>query len=88
MVNLLKQLVSKVLALHNSSEVDEKIKEALNYNEGPVIINVRVDKQELAMPPKIAYQQAKGFSKYLINAILDGRGTELKEMAKTKLDEI
>ncbi|MDE8714759.1 ubiquinone-dependent pyruvate dehydrogenase, partial [Veillonella atypica] len=54
----------------------------LNYNEGPVIINVRVDKQELSMPQKIAYQQAKGFRKYLINAILDGRGTELKEMAK------
>ena len=73
----------KGISITNSSEVDEKIKEALNYNEGPVIINVRVDKQELAMPPKIAYQQAKGFSKYLINAILDGRGTELKEMAKT-----
>ena len=72
----------KGVSIHNSSEVDEKIMEALNHN-GPVIVNVRVDKQELAMPPKIAYQQAKGFSKYLINAILDGRGTELKEMAKT-----
>ena len=70
------------VSIQNSSEVDEKIKEALDHN-GPVIVNVRVDKQELAMPPKIAYQQAKGFSKYLINAILDGRGTELKEMAKT-----
>ena len=72
----------KGVSIQNSSEVDEKIMEALNHN-GPVIVNVRVDKQELAMPPKIAYQQAKGFSKYLINAILDGRGTELKEMAKT-----
>ena len=72
----------KGVSIQKSSEVDEKIMEALNHN-GPVIVNVRVDKQELAMPPKIAYQQAKGFSKYLINAILDGRGTELKEMAKT-----
>lgn len=72
----------KGVSIQNSSEVDEKIMEALNHN-GPVIVNVHVDKQELAMPPKIAYQQAKGFSKYLINAILDGRGTELKEMAKT-----
>ena len=72
----------KGVSIQNSSEVDEKIMESLNHN-GPVIVNVRVDKQELAMPPKIAYQQAKGFSKYLINAILDGRGTELKEMAKT-----
>lgn len=35
------------------------------------------------MPPKIVYQQAKGFSKYLLNAMLDGRGTDLKEMVKT-----
>ena len=56
--------------------------EALNHN-GPVIVNVRVDKQELAMPPKNRLtNKLKGFSKYLINAILDGRGTELKEMAK------
>ncbi|ETS93699.1 ubiquinone-dependent pyruvate dehydrogenase [Veillonella sp. AS16] len=80
--NLAEAAGIKGISIENSSEVDEKIKEALNHN-GPVIINVRVDKQELAMPPKIAYQQAKGFSKYLINAILDGRGTELKEMAKT-----
>ncbi len=37
----------------------KKLWKALNHN-GPVIVNVRVDKQELAMPPKIAYQQAKG----------------------------
>ena len=35
----------KGVSIHNSSEVDEKIMEALNHN-GPVIVNVRVDKQE------------------------------------------
>ncbi len=56
----------------------KKSKGSLNYNEGPVIINVRVDKQNFAMPPKSHTNKQKGFSKYLINAILDGRGTEKK----------
>lgn len=72
----------KGISIANSSEVDDKLKEALAY-DGPVIINIKVNRQELAMPPKIAYQQAKGFSKYLLNAMLDGRGTDLKEMVKT-----
>ena len=72
----------KGISIDDSSQVDAKIQEALNHN-GPVIVNVNVDPQELSMPPKIAFDQAKGFSKYIINAILDGRGTDLKEMAET-----
>lgn len=72
----------KGISIKNSSEVDAKIKEALAYN-GPVVIDVQVNKQELAMPPKITYAQAKGFSKFLIRAIIDGRGTELMDMTKT-----
>lgn len=40
-------------------------------------------KQELAMPPQITLEQAKGFSLYMMRAILSGRGDELIELAKT-----
>jgi len=42
-------------------------------------------KQELAMPPKIALEQAKGFSLFLLKAIMNGRGDEILELVATNL---
>lgn len=50
---------------------------------GPVLVDVMTAKQELAMPPQITLEQAKGFSLYMLRAILNGRGDELVELAKT-----
>lgn len=50
---------------------------------GPVLLDVMTAKQELAMPPSITLEQAKGFSLYMMRAILSGRGDELIELAKT-----
>jgi len=40
---------------------------------------------ELVMPPKIQTEQAFGFSLYAAKAIINGRGTELVELARTNL---
>ena len=37
------------------------------------------------MPPRIKLEQAKGFSLYLLRAIINGRGDELVELAETNL---
>jgi len=37
------------------------------------------------MPPKIEFAHAKGFSLYMLRAILNGRGDEILELAKTNL---
>jgi pyruvate dehydrogenase (quinone) len=50
---------------------------------GPVLVDVMTAKQELAMPPQITLEQAKGFSLYMMRAIINGRGDELIELAKT-----
>ena len=50
---------------------------------GPVLLDVSIAKQELAMPPQITFQQAKGFSVYMMRAILNGRGDELVELTRT-----
>ncbi|WP_370677174.1 ubiquinone-dependent pyruvate dehydrogenase [Pleomorphomonas sp. PLEO] len=50
---------------------------------GPVLVDVMTAKQELVMPPQINLEQAKGFSLYMMRAILNGRGDELIELAKT-----
>ncbi|KPX66965.1 Pyruvate dehydrogenase [Pseudomonas amygdali pv. lachrymans] len=52
---------------------------------GPVLIDVVTAKQELGIPPKIKLAQAKGFSLYMMRAIMSGRGSEVLELAKTNL---
>ena len=35
------------------------------------------------MPPQIEFEQAKGFSLYMLRAIINGRGDEVVDLAKT-----
>ena len=58
------------------------VTEALNH-PGPVVLEVDTAKQELAMPPQINLEQAKGFSLYMMKAILNGRGDEIVDLGKT-----
>jgi len=51
--------------------------------EGPVLIDVVVNPAELAMPPKINFEQAKGFSLYMMKQILAGGGGEVWDTLKT-----
>ena len=53
--------------------------------ERPALVEALVNRQELAMPPTITADQVRGFSLYMIKAVLSGRGDELVELAKTNL---
>lgn len=57
---------------------------ALAHN-GPALIEVLVNRQELSMPPTISLEQALGFSLYMIRAVLSGRGDEVIDLARTNL---
>jgi pyruvate dehydrogenase (quinone) len=50
---------------------------------GPAVIDVLTDPLELVMPPKITVEQAKGFSVWMMKAVLNGRGSELIELAQS-----
>jgi pyruvate dehydrogenase (quinone) len=54
-------------------------------HDGPVLVDVLSAKQELVMPPKIQLEQAKGFSLFMLRAIISGRGEEVVELARTNL---
>jgi pyruvate dehydrogenase (quinone) len=54
-------------------------------HDGPAVISVKTAPQELVLPPAIQAEQAKGFSLYMLKAILNGRGDEIVELAKTNL---
>jgi pyruvate dehydrogenase (quinone) len=54
-------------------------------HDGPVLVDVKTAKQELALPPKIKLEQAKGFSLFMLKAVINGRGDEVIELARTNL---
>jgi pyruvate dehydrogenase (quinone) len=54
-------------------------------HDGPCLLEVIVNRQELSMPPEITARQAIGFSLYMIRAVLNGRGDEVIDLAKTNL---
>jgi len=65
-------------------ELRPVLTEALAH-DGPALIDVLVNRQELSMPPTISLEQALGFSLYMIRAVLSGRGDEVIDLARTNL---
>jgi pyruvate dehydrogenase (quinone) len=55
--------------------------EAAFKHPGPAIIDVLTDPLELVMPPKVTLEQAKGFSVWMMKAVLNGQGNELVRLA-------
>ena len=65
-------------------QVESAIAEALNY-DGPALVEIPVPRQELSMPPTITLEQAKGFSLFMMKAVLSGRGDEIIDLATVNL---
>jgi pyruvate dehydrogenase (quinone) len=72
------------LKAETADQVEPAIAEALKY-DGPALVEVPTARQELAMPPTITYEEAKGFSLFMLRAILNGRGDEIIDLAKENL---
>ncbi len=48
-------------------------------------IGTEKDRQELAMPPAVSVEMAKGFSFFMVKAVMSGRAGELIDLARTDL---
>ena len=57
-------------------------------HDGPALVDVRTDRHELALPPKLTYGEIKGFTLYSTRTILSGEGEELIDLAKTNLRDL
>ena len=66
------------------AQVRPMIAQALKH-DGPALVEVVVDRQELSMPPTITAEQVKGFSLFALKAVLSGRGDEIIDLAKINL---
>jgi pyruvate dehydrogenase (quinone) len=72
------------LRIESPAEVEPRLKEALAH-PGPVLVDAVVNRQELAIPPRITAEMAKGFSLYMLKAVLNGKTDEVLELARTNL---
>ena len=54
-------------------------------HDGPALLDVVTATQELSMPPTITAEQVKGFSLWVLRAVMSGRGDEVIDLAKTNL---
>jgi len=72
------------LTADTPDQVRPMLTQALQH-DGPALIEVRVSRQELSMPPTITLEQMTGFSLFMLKAVLSGRGDEIIDLARTNL---
>jgi pyruvate dehydrogenase (quinone) len=73
--------------VEKASELEEALRTAFAH-DGPALVDVRTNRQELSLPPKLTYGQIKGFTLYATRTILSGEGSELIELTRTNLREL
>ena len=71
-----------VFRIEEPEKVQSQLTEAFR-SAGPVLIDLVVNPVELAMPPHIDKEQAKGFGIFMLKAVLNGRSDEVTEIIKT-----
>jgi pyruvate dehydrogenase (quinone) len=72
------------IRLEDPAEVKKGIADAFAH-DGPVLVDAVVNRTELAMPPSITLEMAKGFTLYMVKAVIGGRTDEVIDLAKTNL---
>jgi len=72
------------IRLEDPGDVESGIAKALGH-PGPVLVDAVVSRMVLPIPPSITIEMAKGFSLYMLKALIGGRGDDLIDLAKTNL---
>jgi pyruvate dehydrogenase (quinone) len=72
------------IRVEDPGDLPEAARGVLSHN-GPALLDVVTATQELSMPPTIGLEQAKGFSLWVLRAVMSGRGDEVLDLAKTNL---
>jgi pyruvate dehydrogenase (quinone) len=72
------------IRIENPAKVEDGIAAAFAH-DGPVLVDAVVNRTELSMPPTITLEMAKGFTLYMMKAVMNGRADEVIDLAKTNL---
>ena len=74
----------KGVRVEDPAKLEGALRDAFAH-KGPALVDVVSARQELAMPPKATLEQAYGFSLFLMKAVMDGRATQIIDLARTNL---
>ena len=77
----------KGFRVEKSKDLPGAVKEFLAH-DGPAILDVVTERQEMTLPPTIDADQVKGFTLYAMRTVLDGKGTELIDLAKANIRQL
>ena len=72
------------IRIEKPDEVEAAVAAALAH-DGPVLIDAVVARTELAMPPAINVEMAKGFTLFMVKAVMSGRTDEIVDLAQGNL---
>jgi pyruvate dehydrogenase (quinone) len=72
------------IRIKDPAKVEDGIAAAFAH-DGPVLVDAVVNRTELSMPPTITLEMAKGFTLYMMKAVMNGRADEVIDLAKTNL---
>jgi pyruvate dehydrogenase (quinone) len=72
----------KGITVHNPASVKETLQDAFAKNE-PVLVNIMTNPSSLAMPPKIEWEQIKGYALSMSKLMLGGRMDDALDMIKS-----
>ena len=70
--------------VEDAGDLEGAVRNALAH-PGPALLDVVTNRQELSMPPKIRLEQIKGFSLWALRTVMNGRGDELIDLARSNL---
>ncbi|GLB48197.1 thiamine pyrophosphate-dependent enzyme [Neptunitalea lumnitzerae] len=69
---------------HEPKDVENTLKMAF-VHDGPAVVNIFTDPNALAMPPKVTFEQMKGFAESMGKLMLSGDTAEVIESAKSNM---
>jgi pyruvate dehydrogenase (quinone) len=72
------------IRVEDPGELEGAVRDVFAH-DGPAVLDVVTATQELSMPPTITLEQVKGFSLWVLRAVMSGRGDEVLDLAKTNL---
>lgn len=75
------------LRVDRSEDLEPALAEAFAH-DGPALVNVITERQELTVPPSVKAAQVKGFTLYALRTVMSGRGDELIDLARANLRQV
>jgi pyruvate dehydrogenase (quinone) len=84
--------VARAVGLHgvrveHPGELDDALRAAFAH-PGAAVVDVVTARQELALPPTISFEEARGFTLWATRSVLSGDGGTVLEVAKTNLRQL